>query len=95
MRTTSHWHEWERDPDPEVCAALERLGAQLIRLRAEAGWSQRDLAARCGLDQSTISRIERGRAPGMRLASFARIIRALDGRLDRGAPARMRMFADG
>jgi transcriptional regulator with XRE-family HTH domain len=87
MRNPSWSHEWEQDPDPEVRAELEMLGGQLVRLRVRAGWSQRVLAAHCQLDQSTISRVERGRAPGMRLASFVRIIAALGGRVDGGAPA--------
>jgi transcriptional regulator with XRE-family HTH domain len=36
------------------------LGRQLARSRREHGWSQRDLAARSGVDQADISRIERG-----------------------------------
>lgn len=46
--------------------------------------SQRALAGRCGLSQSTISRLENGLAPGVRVAWVARLLAGLD--LDVPAP---------
>jgi XRE family transcriptional regulator, regulator of sulfur utilization len=37
-----------------------RLASQLLTLRREAGWSQGELARASGVQQSEISRIERG-----------------------------------
>src|SRR5437773_9236235 len=42
--------------------AEEMLGRGLLRLRLHIGWSQRDLEGRSGVDQSTICRLETGRA---------------------------------
>lgn len=38
-----------------------RIGRRIEDLRKQAGLSQRDLAARCGIAQSTIYRIEAGK----------------------------------
>jgi ribosome-binding protein aMBF1 (putative translation factor) len=96
MRRTRPSQEWEQSTDPETRAALDRLGAQVKELRATMGWSQRDLAARCRVDQGTISRFERGLAPGVRAVSVARMIRALDGRLVPAKPDMARILrADG
>jgi transcriptional regulator with XRE-family HTH domain len=54
--------------DPEL-GATEQLTAALRRLRADAGVSGADLAARIGTSQATISRYESGRLqPGMLVA---------------------------
>ena len=58
--------------------ALLALGAVLRELRAERGLSQRALASRCGLSQSTISRLETGQAEGVRVAWIARLLAGLD-----------------
>ena len=76
----------EERTDPETQAALDRLGVDIARLRAQAGLSQRALAAIARVDQSTISRFERGLAPGVAITSIARIILALDGRVTRMPP---------
>lgn len=39
----------------------EEIGTKIARIRQEAGLSQRDLAARCGIAQSTVYRIEAGK----------------------------------
>jgi transcriptional regulator with XRE-family HTH domain len=65
--------------DPVTREALEVLGAVFRQLRAERGLSQRALAGRCGLSQSTISKLERGRAEGLRAAWIARLLAGLDG----------------
>lgn len=56
----------ERMKDPEFAAEWERLEPEydiitaLIDARAEANLSQRELAERCGMKQSAISRLEAG-----------------------------------
>lgn len=65
--------------DPVTREALEVLGAVFRQLRAERGLSQRALAGRCGLSQPTISKLERGRAEGLRAAWIARLLAGLDG----------------
>ena len=54
--------------------------AAVAAARAKAGLSQRELAARCGIDQSDISKIERGVA-NPSVATLERIARALGGSL--------------
>jgi transcriptional regulator with XRE-family HTH domain len=66
-----------RRDDPDRDAFLELIGAGLRRQRAALGWSQRKLAAEAGVDQSLISRLEHGLAPGIRYERFARILWAL------------------
>lgn len=69
-------HHGRRD-DPERDDFLELMGSGLRRERASLGWSQRKLAAEAGVDQSLISRLEHGKAPGIRYERFARILWAL------------------
>lgn len=64
--------------DAPTREALEVLGSVLRSLRAERGLSQRALAGRCGLSQSTISRLETGKAEGVRVAWIARLLAGLD-----------------
>lgn len=51
---------------PEAVAQLERLrhryaiGGQILLLRIKRGMTQKDLAAKTGIQQSEISKIERG-----------------------------------
>ncbi|HXG26817.1 MAG TPA: helix-turn-helix transcriptional regulator [Candidatus Binatia bacterium] len=58
--------------------ALVALGAVLRELRLERGLSQRSLAARAGLSQATVSRLEAGKAAGVRAAWIARLLAGLD-----------------
>jgi transcriptional regulator with XRE-family HTH domain len=44
----------------DVLPELQNLGRWLLKARGRAGLTQRQLAQRCGLDQTTISRIEQG-----------------------------------
>jgi len=78
------------DPRDEAARApLRWIGAGVTRARRERQLSQRGLAARSGVDQGTISRLERGLAPGMRLESLARILlvlHAIDIRTDGHIP---------
>ncbi len=64
--------------NPVSAEALRELGQVVRDLRRRRWLSQRVLAARCGLSQSTISRLETGKAPGIRLVWFARILVSLE-----------------
>jgi transcriptional regulator with XRE-family HTH domain len=64
--------------DAPTREALVVLGAVLRELRGERGLSQRALAGRCGLSQATISRLESGKAEGVRVAWIARLLAGLD-----------------
>lgn len=67
-RFEDYVRELEKKLEPEDRAALERLRAhytvasQLIELRKEQGITQQQLAALAGVNQSEVSRIERGSA---------------------------------
>jgi DNA-binding XRE family transcriptional regulator len=81
------------DPDPDLpplpsadenghYSAIETarviIARQVIRGRKAAGWTQVELAARAGVRQETISRIETGKhSPGLK--TMAKIDRALNG----------------
>jgi len=65
--------------DPVIKRGLELLGSALYQARCRAGLTQRGLEARCGVEQSTISRLENGKLSGIGLYRLARIIAALDG----------------
>jgi transcriptional regulator with XRE-family HTH domain len=75
-------HRWDAvDNDWLLSAdsAAERAGLQVIahavkRGRLNSGLSQRQLAYRVGLNQSTISRLESGRLRNMRMVTLARVI---------------------
>lgn len=62
----------------EVTTALVALGRAVELARARRHISQEMLEARSGIDQSTISRFERGLAPGLRLDRVAQILAGLD-----------------
>ena len=73
------WANPEPPRDPLVQKGLTLLGAAMRRARLRKGWSQRDLEARTGVDQSTISRFERGDRVGMRFSRLCLIVSVLDG----------------
>ena len=62
-----------------IPSLLEDLGQQVRRLRINAGYSQKELAAKVNLSESTIVRLENGRSIG--LDAFIKLVRGL-GRLD-------------
>ncbi|SJZ45394.1 helix-turn-helix domain-containing protein [Sediminibacterium ginsengisoli] len=39
---------------------LQKLGGNIRRLREKKGWTLRDMSERCGIDNSKISKIEKG-----------------------------------
>ena len=66
---------------PEVQAAIEAMGAEIRRLRLAIPATQRELEELAGLDQTTISRIERGQMPRLRMFRYARLRAAVEGQL--------------
>jgi len=58
--------------------ALARLGEDIRRARLRAGMSQATLAAKVGVHQTTIHRLEHARIPDSRLIIFAHIRDVLD-----------------
>jgi len=49
------------------------MGAEAYAWRRQAGLTQRAMEALTGIDQTTISKFERGKLPGLRLHHLARI----------------------
>ncbi len=69
---------WDRPVNDQTAAALEELGRQVLGARRQAGYSQRQVEALTGIDQTTQVRIEHGRATGLPLARFAILLWALN-----------------
>src|ERR1041385_494974 len=67
MPITAAWRE----------RGLRLIGRAVLGLRLYRGWSQHDLEVSSGVDQTTISRLERGRQRGFSVRSLAAIIGAL------------------
>jgi transcriptional regulator with XRE-family HTH domain len=59
-----------------------RLVAAIRQVRQARGWRQVDLAARSGVSQSAVSRLERGRIGGLSVGHIRAIAAALDVRVD-------------
>ncbi len=57
--------------------ALHKIGRAVLRLRLYYGWSQRDLEHKSKVDQTTISRLERGVLGGLSIRRLAAILDAL------------------
>jgi transcriptional regulator with XRE-family HTH domain len=60
----------------------QRFGAVVRFLRIRRGWRQADLAARAGVSQSTVSRIERGHLATLTLDAIRAVASVLDMRVD-------------
>jgi len=56
--------------------AQDQLGANIRRIRRDAGLSQMELSDRCGLHFSEISRLERGRRDAQ-LSTIVKLARGL------------------
>ena len=56
---------------------MKAVGRQVFFARTWQGLSQRKLESLCRVDQTTISRLERGLAPGLRLERLAAIMAVL------------------
>jgi transcriptional regulator with XRE-family HTH domain len=63
-----------RPYDRAVIEALGALGRAVALARARQGMSQEGLEARSGIDQTTISRFEGGKAPGLRADRVAGLL---------------------
>ena len=53
---------------------LNALGAMVREARSELRWSQMKLEGICGVDQTTISRMERGKLHKMQMRTLVRIL---------------------
>lgn len=71
--------QFEADVLAELAAM--RYEQDLTRLRERAGLSQRQLAARIGVSQPVIARLEAGRARNVELKTLVRAAAALGGRV--------------
>jgi transcriptional regulator with XRE-family HTH domain len=73
----------ERGLDAAVDEALHelRLADDLVGLREARGLSQRALAARLGISQPAVAKIESGRAANLQLRTLVRLVTALGGQL--------------
>jgi len=58
-------------------AVLAELGRAHLRLRIFRGWSQVDVERRAGVDQTTISRFERGDEQGLSIHRLAAMLEAI------------------
>src|SRR3954469_11681516 len=65
--------------DPQRQHGFELFGETLRRRRRWLGWTQRQLEAYSGIDQTVISRLENGKQYGLRWARLADLIDALGG----------------
>lgn len=85
--TTRHHPSWRevRDgflADPEVQASYQELAPrfavvrQLIALREQRGWSQRELADRAGMKQPQLARLETGQVEP-KLDTLQRLAKAM------------------
>ena len=72
---------------PWAAVALQELGGCIRDLCAERGLVQRALAARAGVSQSMISRLENGKAPGASVEVLARVLAGLGGAVEQDGPA--------
>lgn len=65
------------DPAGARLTADELLGRGILRLRLYWGWSQRDVEARSGVDQSTLCRLEAGARANVGSRRLSAILKAL------------------
>jgi transcriptional regulator with XRE-family HTH domain len=82
--TTGPWPPAWAPPDvvPRALAArrqtmLDEIGRAVLQLRLLRRWTQRDVEMGSGVDQTTISRLERGRQRGLSILALAAILEAL------------------
>ena len=68
--------------EPDSAMTDQRFGAAIRFLRIRRGWRQEDLAARAGVSQSTVSRMERGHLATVTLEVIRAVAAALDMRVD-------------
>ena len=74
--------------DPEFAAAVEaelqamRIEQELVALRAASGLSQRQLAAKLGVKQPVIAKLESGRTRNVGLHTLVRAVKAMNGHIE-------------
>ena len=61
---------------------ITRLAAQIFALRRERGWTQKELAARAGIAQERVSKIESGDFESLTMKSLKKFARAFDTHLE-------------
>jgi transcriptional regulator with XRE-family HTH domain len=73
--------------DPDFAAAVEaelqamRIEQELVALRTASGLSQRQLAAKLGVKQPVIAKLEAGRSRNIGLQTLVRAVKAMNGRI--------------
>lgn len=74
--------------DPDFAAAVEaelqamRIEQELVALRAASGLSQRQLAAKLGVKQPVIAKLEAGRTRNVGLQTLVRAVKAMNGHIE-------------
>ena len=73
--------------DPDFAAAVEaelqamRIEQELVALRNASGLSQRQLAAKLGVKQPVIAKLEGGKTRNIGLRTLVRAVKAMNGRI--------------
>ncbi len=68
------------------------IGQWIQRERKKKGWTQAMLGDRAGISRQTVSKIEQGRWASVAMASFYRMISALDLEIDLVHATRKRLW---
>lgn len=74
--------------DADFAAAVEaelqamRIEQELVALRHASGLSQRQLAAKLGVKQPVISKLEAGKSRNIGLQTLVRAVKAMNGRIE-------------
>jgi predicted XRE-type DNA-binding protein len=74
--------------DPDFAAAVEaelqamQIEQELVALRNASGLSQRQLAAKLGVKQPVIAKLEAGKSRNIGLQTLVRAVKAMNGRIE-------------
>lgn len=74
------WYERVKGGDVEPITSLTQIGRFLVAVRIARGLTQRELAARLGVDESQVSRDERNEYHGVTVERAQRVLEALGAR---------------
>ena len=80
MLRAMHGWDWDEDPSSATSLGMLVIGSAIRDARLRLGLTQRQLAWRSAMAQSTLSKLERGHLRGMRLRTLARLIGVLRAR---------------